>query len=91
MEMCEQTSYLMENGYIPDGRNCEKCGGKMRLVNNSQNQHGCVWRCYNMISENNKKKKQCRQETAITKHSWFDRAKLSKMEVIEFAYRWWNR
>ena len=91
LDMCEQSSYLMENRYIPDGRNCQRCGGKMRLVRDQTNQHGCLWRCYNRISVNKKAKKECRQTAAITKNSWFDRAKLSKMEVIEFAYRWWNR
>lgn len=91
LKMCEQTIYLMENGFIPNGRMCETCGVEMKLVMETRNQHGCYWRCYNRTSVRKQKKKECRKEAAVTKNSWFDRAKLKKMEVIEFAYRWWHR
>ena len=57
LEWSEKVKFLMEIGFIPDGRNCKSCGVKMSLISHRQNAHGCLWRCNNKISTRCQKKK----------------------------------
>ena len=85
------THHLIGLGLLPNRRTCEKCGNPMTICNHDGKTHGCEWKCLSLVRKGHRKAKLCGSVVSICKDSWFGRTKLTKMEVLEFIYKWWKR
>jgi hypothetical protein len=81
----------MAEGIIPNSRRCPKCKTQMVIHSHANKIHGCEWACNGQKKIAKKKPKRCDAVVSVCDSSWFSRSHLKKVEVLEFAYRWWYR
>ena len=84
----------MAEGFIPNSRVCQECKtplqkSQMVIRSHANKVHGCEWKCNGKIKIAKKKPRPCKAVVSVCDSSWFSNSHLKKVEVMEFAYRWW--
>lgn len=79
----ELIKHLTEWRLIPAATdyNCPNCGHLLYLTSDTNRPDGFQWKCRNVISPNKSKRRQCGNRISFRKGTFFERSKLSILQV----------